>query len=406
MRYVVRFWAAVTLALFVGVALVPAEAAAQQITIGVLTDMSSAYSDVGGTGSILAAKMAIDDFGGSVLGKPIRLVSADHQNKPDLGVAIGREWFDTQGVDMIVDLPSSAVALAVQNLAREKNRISIISSASTDIATNQQCSPTGAHWTYDGYSAGKVLATALAKPGSTWFFVTVDYIGGISLENSVKPFIEAAGGKVVGGVRHPLNSPDMSSYLLQAQSSGAQFIAFANSGSDLVNGMKQAGEFGLTSHGQQMVGTVVFMTDLKAIGLKAADGLFFSNGFSAAASPEAAAWSKRFLAQHNALPNDAQAGVYSATLHYLRAVQAAGTDDAMAVMAKMRELPVNDMFAKNGVLRKDGRMVHDMYLLQAKKPDESTGPWDLARLVQTIPGEQAFRPLSESGCPLVKDGAR
>jgi branched-chain amino acid transport system substrate-binding protein len=406
MKNAVHLCAALALSLLGEMRFAPAEAADRPITIGVLTDMSGAYSDVSGTGSVLAAKMAIDDFGGTVLGKPIRLLSADHQNKPDLGVSIAREWFDNQDVDMIVDLPNSGIALAVQNVAREKNRISIISAAATDVATNQQCSPTGAHWTFDSYSAGKVLATALAKPGSTWFFLTVDYVGGISLQNSAKPFIETAGGKVVGSVRHPLNSPDMSSFLLQAQSSGAQYIAFANSGNDLINGMKQAGEFGLSSHGQQMVGIVVFMTDLKAIGLKAADGLVFTTGFSADASPEAAAWAKRFLAGHNAMPNDSQAGVYSATLHYLEAVQAVGTNEASAVMAKMREMPVNDMFAKNGVLRKDGRMVHDMYLVQAKKPNESTGPWDLSKLVKTIPGEQAFRPLSESLCPLVKNDAK
>ncbi len=368
--------------------------------------MNGPYSDIAGTGSVLAAQMAIEDFGTKALGKPIRFISADHQNNPDLGVSIAREWLDSQGVDIILDLPNSGVALAVQNLAREKNRISVISSAATDVATNQQCSPTGAHWTYDSYSAGKVLATALAKPGSTWFFITVDYVGGISLQNSATPFIEAAGGKILGSVRHPLNSSDMSSYLLQAQSSGAQYVAFASSGADLINGVKQAREFGLTSHGQQMVGIVVFMTDLKAIGLEAADGMAFTTGFAADSSPEAAAWATRFLRRHHAAPNDCQAGVYSSALHYLKAVQAVGTNDSLPVMAKMREMPINDMFAKHGVLRKDGRMVHDMYLVKAKKPNESSGPRDLVRLVQTIPGEQAFRPLSESTCPLVRQEAK
>jgi len=378
-----------------------AETSDRPISVGILTDMSGAYSDISGTGSILAAQMAIADFGGTALGKPVRLLSADHQNNPDVGVSIAREWFDSQGVDIIVDLANSGVALAVQNLAREKRRISVISSAATDVATNRQCSPTGVHWTFDSYSAGKVLATALANRGSTWFFITVDYVGGISLQNSATPFIEAAGGKILGSVRHPLNSSDMSSYLLKAQSSGAQYIAFANSGADLINGMKQAREFGLTSRGQQLVGIVVFMTDLKAIGLDAADGLVFTTGFAADSSPEAAAWSRRFLELHHAMPNDSQAGVYSATLHYLKSVQAAGTNQALPVMAKMRELPVNDAFAKHGVLREDGRMVHDMYLVQAKKPNESSNSWDLVRLVQTIPGGQAFRPLNESACPLV-----
>jgi branched-chain amino acid transport system substrate-binding protein len=249
-----------------------AEVPGHSITIGVLTDIGGPYSDVSGTGSVLAAQMAIEDFGGKVLGKPIRLVSADHQNNPDLAVSIAREWFDNQGVNLIVDLPNSAVALAVQNLAREKARITIVSSASTDVLTNKQCSPTGAHWTFDSYSAGKVIAQALAKPGSSWFFLTVDYVGGTSLQNSATPFIQAAGGRIVGSVRHPLNASDMSSYLLQAQSSGAQYVALASSGSDAINAVKQAREFRLTSHGQQMVGIVVFLTDLKAMGLEVADG--------------------------------------------------------------------------------------------------------------------------------------
>jgi branched-chain amino acid transport system substrate-binding protein len=383
-----------------------AQSPERPITVGVLTDMGGAYADVSGTGSVLAAQMAIEDFGGSVLGKPIRLLAADHQDKPDIGVSIARDWFDTQGVDVIVDLPNSGVALAVQGLAREKNRISIISSAATDVATNQQCSPTGAHWTFDSYSSGKVMAAALARPGTTWFFLTQDYAGGISMQNSATHFIEAAGGKVIGSIRHPLNTTDLSSYLLQAQSSEAQYITFASAGSDLINGMKQAEEFDLKSHHKKLVGVVVFMTDLKAIGLEAAEGLTFSTGFAADASPEAAKWSQRFLARHNAMPNDVQAGVYSATLHYLKAVREVGTNEARAVMAKMREMPVNDMFAKNGILRADGRMVHDMYLEQAKKRSESSGPWDLVTLVKTIPGDQAFRPLSESQCPLVAGVAK
>jgi branched-chain amino acid transport system substrate-binding protein len=386
-----------------------ATASAQQqgdrtVRIGVLTDMEGAYGDVSGKGSVVAAQMAIEDFGGNALGTPIKLVAADHQNKSDVAVAIAREWYGKDGIDMIMDLPNSGVALAVQHLAYEMNKISIISAASTDAATNKQCSPNGAHWTYDSYSAGKVVAKALGKPGSTWFFLTVDYAGGISLQNSLSQFLEPAGAKVIGSARYPLDTLDMSSFLLQAQASGAKYVALATAGTGLVTTMKQAREFGLTSQGQTMVGIVVFMSDLKAIGLEAADGLLFSTGFWSEASPEAAAWSKRFFKRHGAMPNDSQAGVYSATLHYLKSVEAANTTEASAVMAKMRELPVNDMFAKNGKLREDGRMVHDMYVVQAKKPSESSGPWDLVKLVQTIPGDEAFRSLAQSECPLVKDG--
>lgn len=394
---------AVALCLICTVAPASAQQGDRSVLIGVLTDMEGAYGDVSGKGSVVAAQMAIEDFGGRVLGNPVKLVSADHQNKPDVAVAIARQWFGKDGVDMIVDLPNSGVALAVQHLAQEMNKISIISAASTDVVTNKQCSPNGAHWTYDSYSAGKVVATALGKPGSTWFFLTVDYAGGISLQNSLSQFLEPAGAKVIGSARYPLDTLDMSSFLLQAQASGAKYVALATAGTGLVTTMKQAREFGLTSQGQTMVGIVVFMSDLKAIGLEAADGLLFSTGFWSEASPESSAWSKRFFERHGAMPNDSQAGVYSATLHYLKSVEAANTTDASAVMEKMRELPINDMFAKNGRLRKDGRMVHDMYVVQAKKPNESSGPWDLVRLVQTIPGDQAFRPLEKSECPLVKD---
>lgn len=374
----------------------------QAVKIGVLTDMSGTFADVAGKGSVIAAEMAVKDFGGTVLGKPVTITAADHQQKPDIATTIARKWFDVDGVDMIVDLPNSPIALAVQALATEKNRISITSSGSSDALTNQQCSPNGAHWTYDSYSVGKTLASALAAKDSTWFFLTVDNAGGHALMNSLLPFLQANSAKVVGSVRHPQNTGDMSSFLLQAQASGAKYVALGNAGSDLIGMMKQAREFGLSQTGQTLVGIVIFLSDLKAVGLDIADGLVYATSFVSDSSPEAAEWSKRFFELHKAMPNDSQAGVYSAVTHYLKAVQAAGTDEAKAVMAKMRELPVNDAFAKNGVLRPDGRMVHDMYLVQAKKPSESTGPWDLVKTVKTIPGSEAFRPLSESGCPLVK----
>jgi branched-chain amino acid transport system substrate-binding protein len=391
---------ALGLAWMLGLSPLNAQGANPAVKIGVLTDMSGPFADISGRGSVIAAEMAVRDFGGSALGSPISVISADYVLKPDVGMAIAGRWFDAEGVDAIVDLPSSNLALAVQALAREKNRISITSTAATDVLTNQQCSPNGAHWTYDSYSIGKTLGSTMGAAGSTWFFLTADNAGGSALQNTITPFLLANGAKVLGSVRYPVNTADMSSFLLQAQASGAKFVAVAGAGSDLINATKQAREFGLTQSGQTLVGTALFMSDLKAMGLDAANGLVFGTGFVVNSSPEAAEWSKRFFELHKAMPNDVQAGVYSAVLHYLKAVQAAGTREASIVMAKMRELPVNDMFTRNGVLRKDGRMFHDMYLVQAKTPAESKGPWDL--ILKTIPGAEAFRPLSESECPLAK----
>lgn len=380
-----------------------AQSADGAVKIGVLTDMSGTYSDVSGKGSQVAAQMAIEDFGGSVLGKPISLVAADHQQKPDVASAIARGWFDTDNVDVIVDLSNSAVALAVQGIAKDKKKITIISSGGPELATGAQCSPTGIHWAYDTYSAGKTLALALTKkPGDKWFFVVMDNIAGEYLQKATERFITPLGAKVTGSIKHPINTADMSSFLLKAQGSGANYIAFGNAGSDLVTAVKQAHEFGLDAAGQKLVGIVTFLTDIKAIGLDIAQGMMFATSFFPDQTPEAKTWSERFLKRHGAMPNDGQAGVYSGVSHYLKAVQAAGTDEPLAVMAKMREMPVNDMFAKNGTLRPDGRMVHDTFLVQVKKPAESKGPWDLVKLVEVIPGEKAFRPLSESDCPLIK----
>ncbi len=363
-----------------------AQVATEPIKIGVLTDLSGPFADIGGRGSVVAAEMAVHDFGGSVLGQPIGVVSADPQLKPDNAGAIARRWFDREGVSLIVDLPSSPVALAVQAIAGEKKRVSITSSAATDVLTNQQCSAYGAHWTYDSYAVGKTVAASLASPGSTWFFITADNSGGEALQNSLTPFLQARGAKVLGSVRFAQHTAEMSPFLIDAQASGAQFIAFAGAGADLINTIKQAREFGLSQRGQRIVGTAVFVSDLRAIGLDEAGGLLFPAAWVTDASSEAEEWSKRFFAQQNAMPNAVQAGVYSAVLHYLKAVRAAGTDQADAVMTKMREMPIEDMFTKHGVLRKDGLMVHDMYLVQAKKPSESTGPWDLVRVVRTVPG--------------------
>lgn len=380
-----------------------AQAPAQPVKIGVLTDMSGTYSDVSGKGSLVAAQMAIEDFGGSVLGKPIALVSADHQQKPDVAAATARGWFDNDGVDVIADLSNSAVALAVQGIAKDKRKISIISSGGPELATGAQCSPTGIHWAYDTYSAGKTLALALTKkPGEKWFFVVMDNLGGEYQQKATERFIVPLGAKVIGSVKHPLSTADMSSFLLTAQSSGANIIAFGNAGADLITAVKQAHEFGITVGGQQLVGIVTFLTDIKAIGLDIAQGMKFATSFFPDQSPEAKAWSERFLKRHGAMPNDGQAGVYSSVTHYLKAVQAGGTKDPATVMANMREMPVNDMFATNGQLREDGRMVHDTFLVEVKTPAESKGPWDLLKLVEVIPGEKAFRPLSESDCSLIR----
>lgn len=377
----------------------PAGAQTAPIRIGVLTDMSGAYADVAGPGTVIAAQMAVEDFGGKALGRPIEILTGDHQGKPDVASLVARKWFETDGVQMIADLNASPMAFAVQALAAEKKRITIVSSAGSADLTGTKCSPYGTHWTYDTYSIGKTLSTALSGNDSTWFFLTVDNAGGTSLQAGLQPFVEAAGGKVLGTVRHPMNSNDVSSYLLQAQSSGAKYIALANGGNDLVNVAKQAREFGIK---QTLVATAVYTTDIKAMGLDAANGMVFAAAWEPGATPTSEAWTKRFVAQHKKAPNDIQVGVYSGVLHYLRAVEAAKTDDADAVIAKMRATPVNDAFCTNGKLREDGRMVHDMFLVQAKLPSESTGEWDLVKILKTIPGDQAFRPLSEGHCPFVK----
>jgi branched-chain amino acid transport system substrate-binding protein len=373
------------------------------VKIGVLTDQTSAYADISGPGSVAATHMAVEDFGGSVLGQPIAMIAADTLNKSDTAAAIARQWYDQEGVSVIIDLPNSAVALAVQAIAREKGRISIVSGASVDSLTGAQCSPTGIHWTYDSYALGKVLGTGMAKEaGSTWFFITVDYTGGYALERTASAFIQAAGGKVLGSARHPLGTTDFSSQLLAAQASGAQVVVFADAGSDLINGVKQASEFKLAAQGQKLAAIAMFLSEAKALGPQVAQGLVYGTAFYWDMNDNARAFARRFQERTGRMPTEVQAGVYSATLHYLDAVKAAGTDDAMTVMSKMREMPINDMFATGGKLRVDGRMVHDMLLVQVKTPAESSGPWDLLKVIRVVPGNEAFRPLAEGGCPLVK----
>ena len=379
-----------------------AEYSGNVIRIGVLTDKSSVYADAGGEGSVTAAKMAIEEFGAKINGIPVELVSADHQNKPDVGSAVARTWIDRDGVDVIADLPTSSVALAVQAVAKEKQRITLISGAATTALTGAACSPYGFMWTYDTHAFSVGTARAITREGGkSWFFISADYAFGQAMEKDAIAEIESGGGKVLGRIRHPLNNADFSSYLLQAQSSKAQVIGLANAGGDTINAIKQAAEFHITD-GQRLVPMVVFINDVHALGLKTAQGLAFTTSFYWDRTPETRLWAAAFEKRMKKKPSGPQAGTYSAVRHYLLAVQKAGTDDTKAVAETMRAMKVNDMFASHGKILKNGRMVHDMYLVQVKTPAESKGPWDYYRILHEIPGEQAFLAEAESGCPLVK----
>jgi branched-chain amino acid transport system substrate-binding protein len=380
-------------------------AAAQDraVKIGVLDDMTGPYADNTGAGDVLAVRMAIADFGGTVLGKPIEVISADMQSKVDIGVGIARQWFDQENVDMIIGVPHSAIALGVVKLAEQKNRVFLPTGAATAELTGKACSAHSVHWVYDTYGQSKTIINALTKQGAdTFYFITVDYAFGLALEQAGTEFVKAAGGKVLGAARHPLNSADFSSYLLQAQASKAKVIVMANGGADITNAIKQAREFGLDRGGQRVGAPLIQYPEVKALGLKVAQGLLMASPFYWDMNPDARAFSDRFQKERGMPPTMIQAGTYGATMHYLKAVKAAGTDEEKAVMAKMRELPINDFMTKNGRIREDGRVIRDMYLMQAKAPEESKGEWDLAKIVATIPGDQAFRPLAEGGCPLVK----
>jgi branched-chain amino acid transport system substrate-binding protein len=371
------------------------------VRIGVLNDQSGLYADLGGPGSVTAARMAVEDSGGTVLGKPVEIVFADHQNKSDIGAAIARQWFDVGKVDMAIGFDNSAVALAVEQLAADRNKIAIAGAVGSTAFTGKNCTANEASWLYDSYALTTSLAKSTVAEGrDTWFFITVDYAFGHSLEADATAAVQAAGGKVLGSVRHPLNTSDFSSYLLQAQASGAKVVAFANGGGDMVNAVKQANEFGLTKK-QSMVALLIFVSDVHSMELQAAQGLKFVTAFYWDRDDESRAWSKRFFAKQGRMPTMPQAAVYSATRHYLASIAAAGTDEAKAVLAKMREMPVNDFYVKNGRVREDGRLVHDMYFAQVKTPSESTKPWDYYKILAVIPGDQAFRPLAEGGCPLV-----
>ena len=370
------------------------------VKIGVLTDMSSLYSDATGKGSLTAVQMAVADFGGKVKGKPIEVVSGDHQNKPDVGVNIVRNWVDNDKVDSVFDVPTSSVALAVSTLLTEKNKIFMNSGAGSSDLTGKACSPIFVHYTYDTYALSNVAGKAMVKRGeNTWFFITADYAFGHALERDAANVVKESGGKVLGEVRHPLNSSDFSSFLLQAQASKAKVVALANAGGDTTNALKQAAEFGITQGGQKMIALLQEITDSHGLGLKQAQGLILTDGFYWDMNDETRAFSKKFMDKVGHMPTMIQAGLYSATMHYLQAIDATGTDDTTKVMAKMKATPINDFFAKNGHIRADGRMVHDMYLFEVKKPSESKGEWDLYKLLATVPGDQAFRPMDQGGCP-------
>ena len=373
------------------------------VKIGVLTDMSSLYADATGKGSLAAVQMAVADYGGKVAGKPIEVVAADHQNKPDVGVNIARNWYDNEKVDAIFDVPTSSVALPISALTREKNKIHINSGGGSSDITGTACSPNTVHWTYDTYALSNVAGRAMVKRGEdTWFFVTADYAFGMALERDAANVVKESGGKVLGDVRHPLNTSDFSSFLLQAQASKAKVIGLANAGGDTTNALKQAAEFGIIQGGQKMIALLQEVTDTHSLGVKATQGLIVTDAFYWDRDDESRAFSKRFYDKVGHMPTMIQAGLYSATMHYLKAIEAIDTDEAPKVMAQMRATPINDFFAKNGKIRIDGRMVHDMYLFEVKKPEESKGEWDLYKLLATIPGDEAFRPLDKGGCPLVK----
>jgi branched-chain amino acid transport system substrate-binding protein len=382
--------------------LLAATPASAQVKIGILNDQSGVYADYGGKYSVEAAKMAIEDFGGEVLGQKIEMVTADHQNKPDLATAIARRWYDTEGVDMITELTTSSVALAVQELSKEKKKIDIVVGAATLRITCDACTPYSFHWAYDTRALAVGTGGALVKSGGdTWFFLTADYAFGYALEKDTTDIVTANGGKVVGSVRVPLNSSDFSSFLLQAQSSKAKIVGLANAGLDTTNSIKQAAEFGIVKGGQKLAGLLMTLSEVHGLGLEAAQGLVLTEGFYWDHDDKSRAFAERFMQRTGHMPSMIHAGTYSATISYLKAVKAAGTKDTEAVAKKMKELPVDDAFAQGKVLE-NGRMVHDMYLFEVKKPSESKKPWDYYKQLAVVPGDKAFFTANESGCPLTK----
>ncbi len=376
--------------------------AAAQVKIGVLSDMTSVYADITGKGTGVAARMAAEDFG-PVLGKPVEIVTADHQNKADVAVNIVRNWYDNDGVDMVTDGGSSAVALAVEDVSRQKQKLVLFNGPASSDITGKNCSAYAAHWNYDTYALSHVTGSAVVKSGGkSWFFIGADYAFGHALERDTAQVVEAEGGKVLGAVYAPINTSDFSSFLLQAQASKADIVGLANAGGDTTNSIKQGSEYGITRGGQKFAALLMFITDVNSLGLKAAQGLQFTTAFYWDQNDETRAFSERFIKQVGHMPTMVQAGVYSATMHYLKAIKALGNKDPLAVMAKMREMPINDFMTHNGRLRIDGRVVRDMYLVEVKKPEESKKPWDYLKIINTVPGDKAYRPLNAGGCPLVE----
>ncbi len=374
------------------------------IKVGILNDQSGPYADLAGPGSVVAARMAVEDFGAAKKGMKVEIVFADHQNKPDVGSQIARQWFDAEKVDVIVDVPTSSVVLAVNQVAREKNKALIVSTGATSDLTGKACSPNAIHWTYDTWALANGTGSAIVKTGGdTWFFLTADYAFGHALERDTEAVVVKSGGKVIGKVRHPFPTSDFSSFLLQAQASKAKIIGLANAGTDTTNAIKQGAEFGIVRGGQQFAGLLVFLTDVHALGLETAQGLVLTEAFYWDMNDRTRAWSKRFGERHQgAMPTMVQAGVYSAVLHYLKAVEALKSDDGPKVIAKMKEMPTDDPLFGKGTIRADGRKIHPMYLFEVKKPSESKARWDYYKVRATIPAEQAFRPIDQGECPLVK----
>ncbi|OWW04221.1 ABC transporter permease [Rhizobium sp. R72] len=373
-----------------------------KVKIGILNDQSGVYADFGGKSSVEAAKMAVEDFGGKVLGVPVEIVDADHQNKADIASNIARQWYDTEQVDAIMELTTSSVALAVQAIAKEKKKIDIVTGAATTDLTGKACSPYGFHWAYDTHALAVGTGGALVKQGGdSWFFLTADYAFGYSLEQQTSDFVKSAGGKVVGAVRHPLSNQDFSSFLLQAQSSGAKVIGLANAGLDTSNAIKQAAEFGITQSGQHLAALLFTLAEVHGLGLEAAQGLTLTEGYYWNLDDKSREFGKKFFARTGKMPNMIHAGTYSAVLQYLKAIDKAGTDDTDAVAKQLHDLPVDDFFARGGTVGPNGRMIHDMYLLQVKKPADSKEPWDYFNVLATIPGKEAYIDPAKSGCALV-----
>ena len=395
------------IALFLALALpfaARADFTGKVIKIGVLNDQSGLYADLAGQGSVSAAKMAVEDFGGKVGNVPIEVIFADHQNKPDVGSSIARQWYDADGVDVIVDVPTSSVALAVSQVTKDKNKVFLGSGPGTSDLTGKSCSPNTVHWTYDTYALAQTTGKAeVESGGKTWFFLTADYAFGQALERDTTAVVKANGGEVLGDVKHPLNTTDFSSFLLQAQASKAQVIGLANAGGDTINAIKAASEFGIVKGGQKLAGLLVFLTDIHSLGLQTAQGLLLSESFYWDRDAKTRAWSKKFAERNGGkMPTMVQAGVYASVLHYLKAVKALKSDaDGKAVVDEMKKLPTDDPLFGKGTIRADGRKIHPMYLYEVKKPSESKGPWDYYKLIKEIPGDQAFRPLDKGDCSLV-----